>query len=374
MTVNTTDITSGPFIGTNLVATYDYDFRIENKNQIRVFETTDLGVKTELVVDTDFTVAGIGEDAGGQITRVAGNLPTDYEWYMRADYSSVQSRALRSQGGFFPDVHEAALDHLTFLIQQIEDQILRSFKLSEEIDIDGTFTFEEDAVTRASKFLGFDASGNLITADGVTGVPVSTFVATLMDDATAVEFLATLGITVTSTGITITDYIKTLLDDANANTLWSTLQTSATHDFASDADYSLTTAQQEFHRIVLTDTGVVLTAARNLVVPDTIRGWYIQNDTAQSITVKTSAGTGILVAPSEATYLYCDGTNVIDPLTGVSGGATGGGPDDIFYENSQTVENDYTITSGKNAMSAGPITIDTGVTVTIPAGSTWVIA
>jgi Phage tail repeat like len=53
------------------------------------------------------------------------------------------------------------------------------------------------------------------------------------------------------------------------------------------------------------------------------------------------------------------------------GGATGGGTDDIFYENSTTVNTSYTITSNKNAMSAGPITIADGVTVTVPNGSTW---
>ena len=60
-------------------------------------------------------------------------------------------------------------------------------------------------------------------------------------------------------------------------------------------------------------------------------------------------------------------------LTGISAGATGGGSDEIFYENSQTVTTDYTITSGKNAMSAGPITINNGVSVTVPSGSTYTI-
>lgn len=55
------------------------------------------------------------------------------------------------------------------------------------------------------------------------------------------------------------------------------------------------------------------------------------------------------------------------------GGATGGGVDDIFYENGQTVNSDYTITTNKNAMSAGPITIANGITITIPAGSVWSI-
>ena len=55
--------------------------------------------------------------------------------------------------------------------------------------------------------------------------------------------------------------------------------------------------------------------------------------------------------------------------------AGGGGTvaDDCIYENSQTISNDYTVTSNKNAMSAGPITVDSGVTVTVPSTSTWTI-
>ena len=60
-------------------------------------------------------------------------------------------------------------------------------------------------------------------------------------------------------------------------------------------------------------------------------------------------------------------------LTGISAGATGGGSDEIFYENGQTVTTNYTITNGKNAMSAGPITINSGVTVTVGAGETLTI-
>ena len=44
-----------------------------------------------------------------------------------------------------------------------------------------------------------------------------------------------------------------------------------------------------------------------------------------------------------------------------------------FYENAQTVSSDYTVTSGNNAMSAGPITINNGITVTIPSNSTLTI-
>lgn len=57
----------------------------------------------------------------------------------------------------------------------------------------------------------------------------------------------------------------------------------------------------------------------------------------------------------------------------IGGGASGGGSDKIFYENDQTVTTDYTITTNKNAMTAGPITVNSGVTVTVPSGSTWTI-
>ena len=57
----------------------------------------------------------------------------------------------------------------------------------------------------------------------------------------------------------------------------------------------------------------------------------------------------------------------------IGGGATGAGGDEIFYENEQNVTTSYSITTNENAVSAGPITVDSGATVTIPSGSTWVI-
>lgn len=54
-------------------------------------------------------------------------------------------------------------------------------------------------------------------------------------------------------------------------------------------------------------------------------------------------------------------------------GATGGGVDRIFWENDQVITSDYTITTGKQAGTFGPVTIDTGVTVTVPANSVWTV-
>ena len=57
----------------------------------------------------------------------------------------------------------------------------------------------------------------------------------------------------------------------------------------------------------------------------------------------------------------------------LGGGATGGGADQVFVENGQTVTSDYTITTAYNAMSTGPILVDSGITVTVPSGSNWVV-
>ena len=84
---------------------------------------------------------------------------------------------------------------------------------------------------------------------------------------------------------------------------------------------------------------------------------------------ETVSGGFTVTGTCTATAFSGDGS----ALTGISAGATGGGSDEIFYENGQTVTTDYTITNGKNAMSAGPITINSGVTVTVGAGETLTI-
>lgn len=57
----------------------------------------------------------------------------------------------------------------------------------------------------------------------------------------------------------------------------------------------------------------------------------------------------------------------------VGGGARGGVGNPVFYENDSVITKNYTVTAGKNAMSAGPITINDAVTVTIPDGSVWAV-
>jgi hypothetical protein len=57
----------------------------------------------------------------------------------------------------------------------------------------------------------------------------------------------------------------------------------------------------------------------------------------------------------------------------IGGGAAGAGGDTVFQENQLIVTTSYTLSTGKSAMSVGPITINSGATVTIPSGHRWVV-
>jgi len=78
---------------------------------------------------------------------------------------------------------------------------------------------------------------------------------------------------------------------------------------------------------------------------------------------------------SNGQALVTNGSGVLSfsTISASGGGAQGGGSDEIFYENDQAVTTNYTITASHNAMSAGPITVNNGITVTVPSGVRWVV-
>lgn len=90
---------------------------------------------------------------------------------------------------------------------------------------------------------------------------------------------------------------------------------------AGTGDYTLSSLEQ--NRIAYNLTGA-LTGNRNIIVPTTVQQYWITNSTTGSftLTVKTSAGTGIVVSQSTAVILYCDGTDVVEGQTAGGGIAT----------------------------------------------------
>lgn len=89
-------------------------------------------------------------------------------------------------------------------------------------------------------------------------------------------------------------------------------------------------------------------------------------DASQNVTINKLVLSGTISAPSGLTI-----TGNVTSTGSFSANvfkSTGG-----IYENNQTIAANYTITSGNSAMSAGPITLNSGVTVTVPSGSRWVV-
>ena len=85
----------------------------------------------------------------------------------------------------------------------------------------------------------------------------------------------------------------------------------------------------------------------------------------------SSGNPAALTVGSSGQTLVSDGTDI--SWGEAAAGATGGGSDKVFWENSNTVTTDYTITNNYNAGSFGPITINNGVTVTVGSGEVWTI-
>lgn len=89
-----------------------------------------------------------------------------------------------------------------------------------------------------------------------------------------------------------------------------------------------------------------------------------------AVLLPEKGGTGLSSVGAAGTVLTSTGSGFT--MASVSA-AVGSGTDKIFYENDKVVNSSYTITTGKNAMSAGPILIETGVSVVVPTGSVWSI-
>ena len=113
--------------------------------------------------------------------------------------------------------------------------------------------------------------------------------------------------------------------------------------------------------------GITLQLRNNLRFADSDSSHYIGLRAPATVSSNVTLTLPATDTPVAGYALVSDGSGTLS--WGVAGGASNG----VFWENNQTITSDYTITDGKNAGSFGPITIQSGVTVTVGSGETWTV-
>ena len=125
-------------------------------------------------------------------------------------------------------------------------------------------------------------------------------------------------------------------------------------------------------QMIFDQNGLTLQAQNDLRFADSDSSNYVGFQAPATV---SSSLTWTLPATDAAVAGYALVSDASGTLSwaAAGGGAVGNGTNEIFWENDQTVTGDYAITNNKNAGSFGPITIQSGVTVTVGSGETWTV-
>lgn len=168
MTVSSTT-TKVSYSGNGSTTVFAYTFKIFADADLTVIVRTDAtGAESTKSLTTDYTVSGAGSASGGNVTM--GTPPASGETLLiKRSLGLTQSTDYVANDPFPAASHEDALDRLTFIAQQQQEVFDRAVVLPETDTADTTLP---NSVTRANKFLGFDASGGFTTLSS-TGAGIS---------------------------------------------------------------------------------------------------------------------------------------------------------------------------------------------------------
>ena len=206
MTVSSTT-TKVSYSGNGSTSVFAYTFKITDAADLTVISRLNSsGAETVEVLNTGYIVSGVDSDSGGNVTfkfntgnasdanfSVTDFRPQSGETVVIKRIVGITQLTDYTPNDPFPaNDHEAALDKLTFINQQQQEQIDRGIKF------DNTDTFSGDlpiASLRANKYLAFGSDGDISLASGTTSTVVTTpFAETLLDDTSASQARTTLGL------------------------------------------------------------------------------------------------------------------------------------------------------------------------------------
>jgi hypothetical protein len=160
MTISSTTVRNS-YSGDGTTDTFTYNFKIFQDSDIQVIIRSANGTETIKTITTHYTVTDAGVSAGGTVVFTAGNIPTATETVvLRRNIPQTQAIDYIANDPFPAESHEEGLDRATMAIQQIQEEVTRSLKLSRTNTMTST-EFTVGAADRANKILAFDASGEI---------------------------------------------------------------------------------------------------------------------------------------------------------------------------------------------------------------------
>ncbi len=161
MTVSSTT-TKNSYSGNGSNDTFAYGFKIFDDDDITVIIRTDAtGTETVKTKTTHYTVTNVGNASGGNVVFTGGNIPASGETVvLRRTSAQTQTTDYVANDPFPAATHEDALDKLTFLAQEQQEELDRAIKISRTNTMTST-EFTVGATERANKILAFDSSGEI---------------------------------------------------------------------------------------------------------------------------------------------------------------------------------------------------------------------
>lgn len=189
MTVTTTT-KSVAYNGDGVTTSFPVPFQFFGNDELEVIERNETtGVETVKALTTDYTITG-GAGATGTVIAVTAP-PSGVSWTILRATKQKQETDYTDNDPFPAETHETGLDRVTMIAQDAEATVARAIRFS-KTDADGLNAELPNAIVRANKFLGFDASGGVIAAVSADLTPVSSFIAPLLAAANSTDALAIL--------------------------------------------------------------------------------------------------------------------------------------------------------------------------------------
>ena len=150
------------FNGNGSTTVFAYNFKIFAQTDLSVILRSAAGTETTQQLTTNYTVSGVGETSGGNVTMGTAPASGTTLTILRVQ-PNLQGLDLVPNDPFPAGSMEDALDKLTFMVQTHDEEIGRSIKASPTNVISGS-EFTVSATDRANKLFSFDSSGNLSIA------------------------------------------------------------------------------------------------------------------------------------------------------------------------------------------------------------------